>query len=127
MQMPVLRQHHKRHQIRHILQGSRFEVRRFSISAPSLTLTSPQAEPPFVQKLRSDSDTVRQYRPPGAVRGAPGNRRPYLDKKRPRTPLLSSALLPSRRWKPKLARGGLPFQVFRSGAGDPDRAARRRG
>jgi hypothetical protein len=64
MQIPVLRQHHKHRQIRHILQGSRFEVRRFSISAPSLTLTSPQAEPPFVQKLRSDPDTVREYRPP---------------------------------------------------------------
>ena len=23
---------------------------------------------------------VREYRPPGSVRGAPGNRRPYLDK-----------------------------------------------
>jgi hypothetical protein len=22
---------------------------------------------------------VREYRPPGSVRGAPGNRRPYLD------------------------------------------------
>jgi hypothetical protein len=25
---------------------------------------------------------VRENRPPGSVRGAPGNRRPYLDKKK---------------------------------------------
>jgi hypothetical protein len=29
---------------------------------------------------------VREYRPPGSVRGAPGNRRPYLDKSWPGLP-----------------------------------------
>src|SRR6266436_1935095 len=39
---------------------------------------------------RVDSKSpVREYGPPGSVRGAPGNRRPYLDREQRKTALLS--------------------------------------
>jgi hypothetical protein len=44
--------------------------------------TTDQAGKPSCERRRraSAKSPVREYRPPGSVRGAPGNRRPYLDK-----------------------------------------------
>jgi hypothetical protein len=43
-------------------------------------MTGPTGKPSCERRERVNTKSpVREYRPPGSVRGAPGNRRPYLD------------------------------------------------
>ena len=46
----------------------------------AVRMTGPTGKPSCERRERVNTKSpVREYRPPGSVRGAPGNRRPYLD------------------------------------------------
>jgi len=46
----------------------------------AVRMTDPTGKPSCERRRRASAKSpVREYRPPGSVRGAPGNRRPYLD------------------------------------------------
>jgi hypothetical protein len=47
----------------------------------AVRMTDQTGKPSCERRRRASAKSpVREYRPPGSVRGAPGNRRPYLDK-----------------------------------------------
>ena len=47
----------------------------------AVRMTDQTGKPSWERRRRASTKSpVREYRPPGSVRGAPGNRRPYLDK-----------------------------------------------
>ena len=47
----------------------------------AVRMTDPTGKPSCERRRRASAKSpVREYRPPGSVRGAPGNRCPYLDK-----------------------------------------------
>ena len=47
----------------------------------AVRMTDQTGKPSCERRRRASTKSpVREYRPPGSVRGAPGNRRPYLDK-----------------------------------------------
>src|SRR5258706_1240740 len=52
----------------------------------AVRLTDSTGKPSCARRRRANTKSrVREYRPPGSVRGAPGNRCPYLDNLEPRT------------------------------------------
>src|SRR5581483_1522220 len=58
---------------------------------------------------------VREYRPPGSVRGAPGNRRPYLDRKQREQTISFSVLSVISFLNPGVLRGQKKIPEVRNG------------